>query len=134
MSKYISLSLLTIIVSLLSFNVAISQAKQKTKTSTTKNKENKYKVTFIELGSVKCIPCKKMQPVIKSIEEKYSKVVKVIFYDVWTPEGKEASKDLVFNEIPTQIFLDQNGKEFFRHVGFFPEEEIVKMLQQKGIK
>jgi thioredoxin 1 len=29
-----------------------------------------YKVTFIELGSVKCIPCKEMQPVMHSIEKK----------------------------------------------------------------
>ena len=31
-------------------------------------------------------------------------------------------------------FLDENGKEYFRHVGFFPEEELVKVLQQKGVK
>jgi thiol-disulfide isomerase/thioredoxin len=35
------------------------------------SKEVKPKVTFIELGSVNCIPCKQMQPVMKSIEEKY---------------------------------------------------------------
>ena len=29
------------------------------------------KVTFVELGSVNCIPCKQMQPVMKAIEEKY---------------------------------------------------------------
>jgi len=28
--------------------------------------------------------------------------------------------------IPTQVFLDENGKEFFRHEGFFPEEKITK--------
>ena len=36
--------------------------------------------------------------------------------------------------IPTQIFLDENGKEFSRHVGYFPEEELVKVLKQKGVK
>ena len=29
----------------------------------------KYKVTFIELGSVRCIPCQQMQTVMKSIEK-----------------------------------------------------------------
>lgn len=42
----------------------------------------KYKVTFIELGSVKCIPCQQMQPIMKSIEAKYGKDVKVVFHDV----------------------------------------------------
>ena len=41
------------------------------------------KVTFVELGSVNCIPCKQMQPIMKSVEEKYGDQVKVIFYDVW---------------------------------------------------
>jgi thioredoxin 1 len=47
-----------------------------------------YKVTFIELGSVRCIPCQKMQIVMKSIETKYGDQVKVVLYDVWTPSGK----------------------------------------------
>lgn len=29
------------------------------------------KITFIELGSVNCSPCKKMQPVMKAIEQQY---------------------------------------------------------------
>lgn len=94
----------------------------------------KYKVTFVELGSVRCIPCQKMQPVMKSIEEKYGKQVKVVFYDVWTPEGKPYATQYKIEAIPTQVFLDENGKEFFRHVGFFEEEELVKVLKTKGVK
>lgn len=97
------------------------------------NSETKYKATFIELGSVRCIPCQKMQPVIKSVEEKYGDQVKVIFYDVWTPKGKEDAKQFEFDGIPTQLFLDENGKEYFRHVGFFPEDELVKILKQQGV-
>jgi thioredoxin 1 len=114
------------------FSSCIGNAQSKTKLQTPSVK--KHEVTFYELGSVRCIPCKQMQPVIKSIQEKYKDQVQVIFYDVWTKEGKEASKKFTFEEIPTQIFLDKNGKEFFRHTGFFPEEEIVKVLQQKIIK
>ena len=94
----------------------------------------KPKVTFIELGSVKCIPCKQMQPVMKAIEAKYGEQVKVTFYDVWTPEQKPFAKKYGIKLIPTQIFLDEKGKEFFRHEGFYPEKEIDKLLQGKGIK
>jgi thioredoxin 1 len=93
-----------------------------------------YKVTFIELGSVKCIPCQQMQGVIKSIETKYGKEVKVNFHDVWTEAGKPYGVKYGIEAIPTQIFLDETGKEYYRHVGFFPEEELVKILQMKGIK
>jgi len=96
--------------------------------------EKKYKVTFIELGSVNCIPCKRMQIVMKSIEAKYSRDVKVLFYDVWTEEGKPYGIKYGIAAIPTQIFLDENGKQYFRHEGFFPEAELVKVLQQKGVK
>jgi thiol-disulfide isomerase/thioredoxin len=52
------------------------------------SKTPKYKVTFVELGSVKCIPCQQMQPVMKAIETKYGKEVKVDFHDVWTDAGR----------------------------------------------
>jgi thioredoxin 1 len=94
----------------------------------------KYKVTFIELGSVRCIPCQQMQPVMKSVEEIFGKDVKVVFHDVWTEAGAPYAKQYGIEAIPTQVFLDKDGKEFFRHVGYFPEEELVKVLQQKGVK
>jgi thioredoxin 1 len=96
--------------------------------------EKKYKVTLIELGSVRCIPCQQMQSVMKSIESKYGKEVKVDFHDVWTEAGKPYGVKYGIEAIPTQVFLDKTGKEYFRHVGFFPEEELVKILQMKGVK
>ncbi len=100
----------------------------------TKKENAKPKVTFIELGSVNCIPCKMMQPVMKAIETKYSGQVKVIFHDVWTDNGKPYAEKYGIKLIPTQVFLDERGKEFFRHEGFYPEKEIDKLLLTKGIK
>ena len=107
---------------------------QKAPTKNQKPEKPKYKVTFVELGSVNCIPCKKMQEVMKSIEKKYSSQVKVVFHDVWTDAGKPFGKQYGITAIPTQVFLDAAGKEFFRHEGFFPEEELVKILNQKGVQ
>ena len=104
---------------------------------TAKQEENKtasIKVTFIELGSVRCIPCKKMQPIMEEIKKEYEGQVKVIFYDVWTPEGRPYAAKYKIKLIPTQVFLDKDGNEYFRHVGFFPKEELVKILKQKGVK
>ena len=96
--------------------------------------DKKYKVTFIELGSVRCIPCQQMQTVMKSIETKYGKEVKIDFHDVWTEAGKPFGVKYGIEAIPTQVFLDETGKEYYRHVGYFPEEELVKILQMKGVK
>jgi thioredoxin 1 len=99
-----------------------------------KDSEKKYKVTFIELGSVKCIPCQQMQVVMKSIETKYGTEVKIDFHDVWTEAGKPYGVRYGIEAIPTQVFLDEKGKEYYRHVGYFPEEELIKVLQLKGVK
>ncbi len=98
------------------------------------SKEVKPKITFVELGSVNCIPCKQMQPVMKAIEEKYGEQVKVVFYDVWKDDQKKYAQQYGIKLIPTQVFLDENGKEFFRHEGFYPETEIDKLLKGKGLK
>jgi thioredoxin 1 len=89
------------------------------------------KVTFLELGSVSCIPCKKMQPIMKSIETRYVGQVKVIFHDVM--KDRSVSQQYGIKLIPTQIFLDQSGKEITRHEGFFPEEDIDKILKSQGL-
>lgn len=94
----------------------------------------KHKVTFIELGSVRCIPCQMMQPIMKSVKEKYGTQVNVVFHDVWTEAGAPYAQKYQIQAIPTQVFLDENGKDYFRHVGYFPEEELIKVLQQKGVK
>ena len=94
-------------------------------------KTRKAKITFIELGSVNCIPCKKMQPVMKAIEKKYGDQINVVFYDVWKnpAPGEKYNIEL----IPTQVFLDADDKEIMRHVGFFPESEIDAFLQKQGL-
>jgi thioredoxin 1 len=98
------------------------------------NQASSAKVTFVELGSVNCIPCKQMQPIMKSIEEKYGDQVKVVFYDVWKEDQKKYAQQYGIKLIPTQVFLDAKGKEFHRHEGFYPEAEIDKILQGKGLK
>ena len=96
--------------------------------------KEKAKVTFVELGSVNCIPCKQMQPVMKVIEEKYGEQIEIVFYDVWQKDQKHFAIDYKIQLIPTQVFLDSDGKEFYRHEGFFPEQEIHTLLQSRGIK
>jgi thioredoxin 1 len=91
-------------------------------------------VTFVELGSVNCIPCKAMQPVMKAVEEKYGQQLKVVFYDVWKQDQAHYAQEFKIRLIPTQVFLDANGKELMRHEGFFPEKDIDAFLQSKGLK
>jgi thioredoxin 1 len=92
------------------------------------------KVTFVEIGSVNCIPCKAMQPIMKAVEEEYKGQVKIVFHDVWTPKGKADAMKYNIRVIPTQVFLDKNGKEYFRHEGYFPKADVVMVIKKQGVK
>jgi len=92
------------------------------------------RVTFIELGSERCIPCIKMQAVMKEIQERYGEQVRIVFYDVWTPEGEPYARQYNIRVIPTQVFLDDKGQEYFRHEGYFPLSEVTKVLTLKGVR
>jgi len=94
----------------------------------------KYEITFIELGSVGCIPCRMMQPVMERLEKNFAGKVRVVFYDVWTREGEPYARQYRIRAIPTQVFLDKNGNEFYRHLGYFPYEEIVELLKKHSVK
>ncbi|MDD3626615.1 MAG: thioredoxin family protein [bacterium] len=111
-----------------------TENKNETVSKTIKEEKEEIKVTFIELGSVKCVPCKMMQPVMEEIEKEYAGQVKVVFHDVWTKEGKPYGEKYKVRAIPTQVFLDKNGKEFHRHVGFYAKDKVVEVLKTQGVK
>ena len=92
------------------------------------------KVTFVELGSVGCTPCDMMRPILDEIEKEYESQVNVRFYDVKSLFGGPYAEKYKVQFIPTQVFLDKDGVEYYRHVGFFPKEEIIKILQLRGVK
>lgn len=120
------------ILSILLFTYSISTADP---TSLRESGENrKYEITFIELGSVKCIPCRMMQPVMEKVERDFAGKVRVVFYDVWTREGKPYAGQYRIRAIPTQVFLDRDGNEIYRHLGYFPYEEIVELLKKHSVK
>ena len=75
-----------------------------------------------------------MEVVLESIKTKYPKDVKVVFHDVWTESGKPYAKQYGIKSIPTQVFLDTDGKEYYRHIGYFEEKELIKILEQKNVK
>ncbi len=124
---------LFLFVGLLAMNCNAANAKTDEKKQGQASEENVL-VTFVELGSVRCIPCKMMQPIMNEIEKDYAGQVRVVFHDVWTPEGEPFAASFKIRVIPTQVFLDKDGKEYFRHEGFFPKDELLKVLQEKGVK
>jgi thioredoxin 1 len=87
---------------------------------------------LIDLGSGKCIPCKKMAPILEEIREEYRGVLDVEFIDVW--KDRAAGPKYGIRLIPTQIFYDSIGRELTRHEGFMGKEDILGTFRRFGIK
>lgn len=86
---------------------------------------------LLDLGADRCIPCKQMAPILEELRVEYAGVFDVVFVDVWKNPG-EADKHGI-RIIPTQIFYDANGKELFRHTGFYSKEQILAKWKQLGV-
>ena len=89
------------------------------------------KMVMLELGSVGCIPCEQMKPVMEKLKTNYKGKLEVIFVDV--RKDREDGRKFGVAMIPTQVFLDRSGKEIHRHIGFYRYEEIVPVLKKAGI-
>jgi len=97
-----------------------------------KNDQEKMLPKLIDLGAGKCIPCKKMAPILEEIKKEYAGILDVEFIDVW--KNPDAGAKYNIRLIPTQIFYDATGKELTRHEGFFGKEDILGTFKRFGIK
>lgn len=85
---------------------------------------------LVDLGAGKCIPCKMMAPILEDLKKDYAGKLEVVFIDVWQ-NADEGSKYKI-RVIPTQIFYSPEGKELFRHEGFYSREDILKKWKELG--
>lgn len=87
---------------------------------------------MIDLGAGKCIPCKKMAPILEEIRTEYRGALEIEFIDVW--KNPPAGRKYGIRLIPTQIFYDAAGKELTRHTGFMGKEDILGTFRRFGVK
>jgi thioredoxin 1 len=85
---------------------------------------------MIDLGADKCIPCKKMAPMLVALREDFTGQFDVVFIDVW--KNRQAAVPYGIKLIPTQIFFDEDGKELFRHQGFYSRADILGTWARLG--
>jgi thioredoxin 1 len=86
---------------------------------------------LLDLGATKCIPCKKMAPILAELKTTYAGKLEVEFIDVW--QNTDAGTKYGIQLIPTQIFYDAAGKELFRHEGFYGREDILGKWRELGV-
>jgi thioredoxin 1 len=90
------------------------------------------KPTMVEFGATGCIPCDMMQPILDNLRKKYPGNLNVVFVHVGEEQILAARYGI--QSIPVQVFFDSLGNEVFRHVGFYPEKEVIAQLEKLGLR
>ncbi len=90
------------------------------------------KPSVVDFGADGCKPCDMMTPILDALKKEYEGKVNVLFVHVRKEQILAARYGI--QSIPVQIFFDNDGKEVFRHVGFFPKQQIVAKLAEMGVK
>ncbi len=88
--------------------------------------------SLVDFGSTGCRPCDMLAPILDALKEKYAGKLNVVFVHV----GQEQilASRYGIQSIPMQFFYDRDGKEVFRHTGFWPQAEIEKKLAEMGVQ
>lgn len=86
--------------------------------------------TVLDLGSDSCIPCQMMMPIFDELKQELAGKANVILLQI--AEYRNLANEYKVRVIPTQIFFDQNGKQYWRHEGFLSKEDIIKKLKETG--
>lgn len=87
---------------------------------------------MLDLGGETCKVCQQMAPILEEVKREQAGKIRIEFIDVW--KDSAAAEKYGISLIPTQIFFDAEGKEFFRHEGFYGKEEILDAFRKQGIE
>jgi thioredoxin 1 len=85
---------------------------------------------LVEPGSTSCRSCKAMHEELALLREECSGSIAVEEIDVWRDE--EAGRRYGVHLIPTQVFLDAEGRELDRHTGFLARADVRARFAARG--
>jgi thioredoxin 1 len=121
----------TVLIALITFLTLSGYSNAGDVNSVLDNAKKEGKAVMLELGSVGCKPCEQMKAVMEKLRTNYKGKLEVFFVDV--RRDRDTAQKFGVYVIPTQVFLDKNGKEFHRHIGYYGYGEIAPVLKKAGI-
>ena len=85
----------------------------------------------MKLGSDKCIPCRKMNPIIKELAAEQDGRAVFLALDVY--QNRELAGKYSVRLIPTIIFFDKHGKARARKEGFMDKMQLLRAIDELGL-
>lgn len=86
---------------------------------------------MLMLGADWCQPCRKMLRIMDDLQQQYGG--SALFVYINTDAHPGVARQYSVGEIPVQVFFDASGEPVFRHVGFYPQESVVRRLAMMGV-
>lgn len=88
------------------------------------------KPALVDFGANSCVPCRQIRPLLKEIGKEYTGKAHVLILDIY--KYKDLAGEYRVQVLPTLIFFDKSGKEFYRHLGSWDKNSIVNKLKEAG--
>ena len=88
--------------------------------------------TIVDFGANGCRACDMMTPILERLQDKYKGKANILF--IHSRQEALLAGRYGVRAIPTQVFFDRNGREVFRHSGYYPQNQIEKHLAEMGVK
>jgi thioredoxin 1 len=86
---------------------------------------------LVDLGTRTCAPCQLMVSILEDLKKECAGSLEVVSINL--REHPDATKAYAIVTTPTQIFYDAEGKELFRHEGFFGRDDILATWKKLGV-
>lgn len=87
---------------------------------------------IVELGSDSCANCRAMAKVVAELRERHGESLRVDSHDI--RRNPQALSIWEIKAIPTVIFVDAEGRELARHVGYLSADEIDGIFKRLSIE
>jgi len=89
------------------------------------------KPVFLDIGSDSCFSCQVMGRVLYKVKKEHPNFP---IYFINVKKERYVAYKLKVQMIPTQIILDKNGNEVFRHIGTLSQEGVETLLKKYILK
>jgi thiol-disulfide isomerase/thioredoxin len=90
------------------------------------------RVSLVDFGAGGCMACDMMTPLLEELRGAYADRANVLFASV--RDNPLLGNRYNIRVIPVQVLFDAQGKEVFRHEGFWAKEAMVAKLTELGVK
>ncbi len=87
---------------------------------------------MVDFKSPTCPPCRAMEPILAELSVEYAHAFELVLIDVSKQENQQIAAQNAIQYIPTQLFYDENGKQIFRHTGYYSKQDILNKWKELG--